>query len=132
MDKAAACFIIIDDNKIDCFIAQKILENSGKDFTCHVFHEADKALEYIKDAPEEGPVIVFVDIQMPMMNGFEFVGRFERLCMAHHQIYHIYVLSSSINEVDKEKIKSFPSVKGFLNKPLTAKVIDEVVKAASL
>lgn len=132
MNTGRADFIIIDDNKVDCFIAEKIIENSGKGENCIVFYQANEALEYIRMYHAALSVIIFVDIQMPMMNGFEFVWNFERLPIPNQHLFHIYALSSSINEADIERIQMFRSVKGFLNKPLTVSTINNVVKAASL
>ena len=129
MDTGRADFIIIEDNKVDCFIAEKTIQNSGKGLSCRIFSQASQALEYIQQQHSAGPVIIFVDIQMPTMNGFEFVESFERLALSNQHLYHIYTLTSSINERDKERINRFPSVKGFLNKPLTVDIINQVAKA---
>lgn len=131
MDTGRADFIIIEDNKVDCFIAEKTIQNSGKGSSCRIFSQASLALEHIEQQHSTGPVIIFVDIQMPTMNGFEFVESFERLALSNRHRYHIYTLTSSINERDKERIKGFPSVKGFLNKPLTVDIINQVVNAYS-
>ena len=121
-------FIVIDDNKVDCFIAEKIIKSSG-DCECLVFYQAAKALEYIKSLPAL-PVItlILVDIQMPVMNGFEFVEAFEYLPAEARKSFHIYILSSSINENDIFRVKSFTSVKKFLSKPLTNSIIKDVLK----
>ncbi|QEC53956.1 response regulator receiver domain-containing protein [Anseongella ginsenosidimutans] len=133
MDTGKADFIVIDDNKVDCFIAEKVIENSGKGESCRVFYQATQALEYIKEQHSSpGATIVFVDIQMPVMNGFQFVDYFERLPLPKQHCFYIYALSSSINQGDIERIKAFRSVKGFLNKPLTVEMINNVVKAAFL
>lgn len=126
-------FIVVDDNKVDCFIAEKTIENSGKGRKSDIFYEAAAALEYIKSLPPWPPVtIVLVDIQMPVMNGFEFVEEFECLPLIKRGLFHIYALSSSINEQDITRIQRYSSVKGFLNKPLTVDTINQVVKATSL
>jgi len=57
---------------------------------------------------------------MPVMNGFEFVEAFEKLSPDITTHYTIYVISSSINENDIHKLQQYPSVKQFLNKPLTS------------
>ncbi|MES2703578.1 MAG: response regulator [Bacteroidota bacterium] len=115
-------FIVIDDSKLDCFIAEKIIKNTGKSESIKSFLQAKDALAYITDAPLEEDVhtIMLVDIQMPVMNGFEFVEAFEKLPMDIVKNYTIYIISSSINETDLKRVHSFISVKQFLNKPLTS------------
>jgi CheY-like chemotaxis protein len=125
-------FIVVDDSKLDCFIAEKIIKNTGRAETVNTFQQATDALVYIKTlAPATIPTIVFVDIQMPVMNGFEFVEAFEALPENIRQGYSIYMLSSSINENDIAKVKGYQSVRQFLNKPLTNSAITVVLNQYS-
>lgn len=127
MSESNLSFIVIDDSKLDCFIAEKIIKNTGKTDNIKVFQQATEALEHIKSAGSiDHKTIVFVDIQMPVMNGFEFVEQFEALPDDTKQNYAIYMLSSSINENDIAKVKGYASVKHFLNKPLTNNTINSV------
>lgn len=121
-------FIVIDDSKLDCFIADKIIQNTGRSESIKVFQQATEALQYISATPAAGKTIVFVDIQMPVMNGFEFVESFEKLSDTMKADYNIYMLSSSINENDIAKVKGYSTVKHFLNKPLTNDTIKAVLE----
>ncbi len=117
-------FIVVDDSKLDCFIAEKIIQNTGRCESVRTFQQASDALSYIKELPAHNHgTILFIDIQMPVMNGFEFVEAFEQLPQDIKSAYIIYMLSSSINENDIAKVKGYPSVKQFLNKPLTGKTM---------
>jgi CheY-like chemotaxis protein len=115
-------FIIVDDSKLDCFIAEKVIKNTGKCESIRSFLQAKEALDYLSSAPvnESGKTIILVDIQMPVMNGFEFVEAFEKLPASVTDYYTIYVYSSSINENDIYRLHNYASVKQFLNKPLTS------------
>jgi CheY-like chemotaxis protein len=115
-------FIVIDDSKLDCFIAEKIIRNTGKCESIKSFLQAREALEYISTTTveEHSHTIVLVDIQMPVMNGFEFVEAFEKLPQQIVDNYTIYIISSSINENDLSKVHNYTTVKQFLNKPLTS------------
>ncbi len=115
-------FIVIDDSKLDCFIAEKIIKNTGKCESVVSFLQAKEALEFISSNSLSSlyPIIVLVDIQMPVMNGFEFVEAFEKLPISITKNYNIYVISSSINDNDLVKVPKYSSVKQFLNKPLTS------------
>ena len=113
-------FIVIDDSKLDCFIAEKIIKNTGISETIKSFLQATEALDYIKSIPvdEQTRTIILVDIQMPVMNGFEFVEAFEKLPADLIKNYTIFIISSSINENDLARVHTYATVKQFLNKTL--------------
>jgi CheY-like chemotaxis protein len=115
-------FIVIDDSKLDCFIAEKVIRNTGKCENVRSFLRAEEALDFIKHTTQEEHThtILLVDIQMPIMNGFEFVEAFEKLPGDIVTNYTIYIISSSINDNDLSKVHKYKSVKQFLNKPLTS------------
>ena len=118
-------FIVIDDSKLDCFIAEKVIKSTGKSESIKAFLQAKEALEYISTAPvdDQANTIVFVDIQMPVMNGFEFIEAFEKLPSQLTAHYSIYVISSTINENDLSRVHNYACVKKFLNKPLTSNTL---------
>lgn len=115
-------FIVIDDSKLDCFIAEKIIKNTGKCESVMSFLQAEDALEFIKtdESPQQYPTILLVDIQMPVMSGFQFVEAFEKLSLSITKRYKIYIISSSINDHDLNKVHNYHSIQQFLNKPLTS------------
>jgi len=118
-------FIVIDDSKLDCFIAEKIIRNTGMSDDVKSFTDAREALAYIKDKPagSTNKTVLIVDIQMPVMNGFEFIEALEQLSQDVQDDYLVYVLSSSINENDLNRVRSYKSVKHFLNKPLNSNTL---------
>jgi CheY-like chemotaxis protein len=119
-------FIIVDDSKLDCFITEKIIQNTGLSAGIKSFVNAKEALEYIKENPvstDGSKTIIIVDIYMPLMNGFEFIEEFERFPAPIVDNYSIYMLSSSINENDINRVANYASVKQFLNKPLKSDVL---------
>lgn len=132
MNKEKTNFIVIDDSKLDCFIAEKIIQTSGKSKAIKVFVQASEALEYIKSLalPGDEHTVMFVDIQMPVMNGFEFVEAFNMLSDDIKKDYSIYMLSSSINENDIAKVRSMPIVKQFINKPLTIDAVKQIFETS--
>jgi CheY-like chemotaxis protein len=121
-------FIVIDDSKLDCFIAEKIIRNAGVD-AVRSFTDARQVVELIKNDALNvtGQTILIVDIQMPLMNGFEFIEAFEKLPQQLQDKYDVYVLSSSTNDNDINRIKAHRSVKRYLNKPLTLNTLSSIL-----
>ena len=123
-------FIVIDDSKLDCFIAEKIIKNTGKSESIRSFLQAEEAIKFIANAPLQPDgvhTIVLVDIQMPVMNGFQFVEAFEKLSGEVRAGYTIYVISSSINENDIHKLQTYTSVRQFLNKPINSNMLTSLL-----
>ena len=123
-------FIVIDDSKLDCFIAEKIIKNTGKSDSVKSFLQAKEALEFIaNDQPDEDShTIILVDIQMPVMNGFEFVEAFEMFSPEIRRNYTVYVISSSINDNDLNRVQNYSTVKQFINKPLTSNNLTRILE----
>jgi CheY-like chemotaxis protein len=126
-------FIVIDDSKLDCFIAEKIIQNTGRSESVKTFMTASEALDYIKAAsPSVQKTMLLVDIQMPVMNGFEFLEAFENAVPSDvRNNFVINLLSSSINESDMIRAKGYKSVANFLNKPLTRVSLDKILAATA-
>lgn len=124
-------FIVVDDSKLDCFIAEKIIKNTGKCDSVISFLHAEDALEFVRtdESPQQYPTILLVDIQMPVMNGFQFVEEFEKLPSHVTMRYKVYIISSSINDHDLNRVHNYSSVQQFLNKPLTSNNLSILLSA---
>jgi len=115
-------FILIDDSELDCFIARKIITHADKSIDINSFKNAQHALEFLIARPvddKEEMTIILLDLQMPLMNGFQFVEEFEKLPPKVKKRYTTVILSSTRNTNDIYKIQSYKSVHSLLEKPLT-------------
>jgi len=115
-------FIVIDDSELDCFIVRKIIRHLHKDSTVTTFQQAQQGLSAVwESAGKSSPLftIIFLDLQMPLMDGFQFAEEFDKLPADVRKNYTIIVLSSTKNANDITQILTYDSVDGMLEKPLT-------------
>ena len=127
-------FIIIDDSQLDCFIGEKIIQNTGTFSSVKSYTQATEAYEMIKNKGvnnEEPVTIVVLDIQMPVMNGFQFVEAFEQLPEDIRANYAIFMFSSSINENDKNRLENHPCIRKFYGKPISKDIVASIVESLS-
>lgn len=118
--------LLIDDDEIDLTVNRTVLQLSGFSRNIISTQKAEDALEYLKDSSEklhEIPDVIFLDIRMPGMNGFEFLDEFEKLPEEVVSKTKIYVLSSSLDEEDRTRALRNKNVIDYLCKPLTRQMI---------
>jgi CheY-like chemotaxis protein len=124
-DKKYRSVMLIDDNEIDNLINQKMIESA--EIAQHIYTHtgAKSAIEFLRNlekldlADQVLPDIIFLDIDMPLMDGFQFLDEFEKLSIATKKKCRIVMLTSSINPQDFNRSKKYLNVKLYLNKPLT-------------
>ncbi len=125
-------FIIIDDRELDCYIAEKIVEKTGRCHTCRSFYDAKSALEYINNHDTKRPTVILLDIMMPVMNGFAFIEEFETMPEDLRKQYHIVPITTSLNQNEINLMNSYTSVVEVLRKPYSfnelSTVLNKIVK----
>jgi CheY-like chemotaxis protein len=110
-------YILIDDDPIINLVQKRIIQKVEDAATIEIFISGIKALEYFK-TNEADKQIVFLDINMPEMNGFEFLDELIKNKNINKEGLSIYILTSSLNNKDREKARRYPILKGYLGKPL--------------
>jgi CheY-like chemotaxis protein len=119
--------MLVDDNEIDNLINQKMIEAAEICDNIFLHSGAKGALEFLKNIEklnskgEDGylPDLIFLDIDMPLMDGFQFLDEFEKLSDNVKNHCKIVMLTSSLNPQDMSKAKKNKFVIKYLNKPLT-------------
>lgn len=120
--------MLIDDESFDQSLYRRLIARTGLVGEVMSFTYADEALAYLTAPKSRRADVIFLDINMPRMNGFEFLeAATERLGPEFAKIV-VVMLTTSLIEKDRERAAAFPVVRCFINKPLTVEHLQEVAQ----
>lgn len=120
---------VIDDDKIYHFLLKNLFKQNGIDVASTFFVNGSDAIDYIKKNTGEEilPDLILLDVNMPIMNGWQFLEEFGKISKDLTKTPTIYMISSSNNEVDINKSKEFDgAVKGYFLKPICKEDLDRI------
>jgi len=118
-------YILVDDDRLCNEISTMILEDALGEVNIKAFTKPEEALEFIEReyAKNSGHTILFLDINMPKINGWQFLERYDKFSEQIKLQINIYILSSSIDRADRNKAEANKNVKGFISKPLDIEIL---------
>ena len=121
--------LLIDDNDIDNFINERMITTTNFAQAVVVKSTADAALEFLRNNssnPDILPQVIFLDLNMPVMDGFGFLAEYENLPDSIKKFSKVIVLSSSISPEDINRASTNVHVVKYINKPLNEKYLDAI------
>jgi CheY-like chemotaxis protein len=125
--------LLIDDDQVYLFAATKTIEATGLAGTVEVCTNGLDALEYLNRiivSAGKLPDIIFIDINMPVMDGWEFLEEYKTLSARINNNIRIYILSSSVDKNDIMRSKDYSSVIEYVVKPVYKEKFSEILKTA--
>ena len=124
--------LLIDDEEINLFILQNLLRLSQINAEILFYNTSKKAIEYLKTLITEQkgfPDLILLDIEMPVMNGWDFLDDYRKLDKSYQKDCKIIIFTTSIIEQDILKAQSYKEVQDLLNKPMTVEMIKNIEQA---
>jgi len=122
---------LIDDDEIYVFLTKKTILKVRQDVEVEVFCDGLQAITHlkaVKDQPDLLPDVIFLDLNMPVMDGWDFLKEYQELVPAFARKNELYIVSSSISPHEMEHSKSIPVVSEFIIKPLVKEKFLEIIE----
>ena len=130
MDFKSRVFII-DDDPIHQRIAQIMISKHNLFDEYFSYTDAQKALDFLqenKNNKEALPDVILLDLNMPVLDGWDFLEIFETLIKEFKKNIRVFIVSSSVDEKDLLRSKLYVTVKGFISKPLSPDIIRSIIE----
>jgi len=136
MKKKLNCILLIDDDEPTNFLNRMTLEQVGCARQIRIVQSGQEALDFlmhrgkyeqVQDCPH--PDLIFLDINMPAMDGWEFLEKYRQLSATQKASIVMIMLTTSLNPDDEQRALSIPEINGFENKPLKADRLKEILES---
>lgn len=130
MSRKLQSILLVDDNEFDNFFHQRVIQKNDLADEILIKQGAVEALEYLKSVNNANlplPELIFLDVNMPKMNGWEFIEEYKKIKNKQKESVIIVMLTTSDNPNDLVKASSFGEVAEYRNKPLTKEMVDEII-----
>ena len=130
MGKLLKSILLIDDDEATNFFHKLIIREAKCTERVDIATDGKKALDYLTAAAKglnPIPDLIFLDINMPIMDGWEFLEHYHSLQLDNKKQIALVILSASLNPDDRKKALSYPEVSGFRNKPMNVEMLNGVI-----
>ncbi len=127
---ATTNFILIDDDVLNNMVCRKVIRNMVPQAQIQAFTDPEKGVEHMQlsvMSPTGGNTVLFLDINMPSLTGWDVLEKFHAFEKAFDKRVKVYMLSSSINPVDKERAARNKLVTGYISKPLSGNILHTII-----
>lgn len=119
--------LIVEDSEAERFFLRRCITKVRPAAKVTEFAYAAQALEFLQSADRPAVHCIFVDINMPRMNGFSFADAFADLAIEHKGMAQLWIVSHSIDPADRQQAEAHPAIEGFISKSYEVEDIDRVL-----
>lgn len=130
-DKNITSALLIDDDKFTNFYNEKIVTKHNSFKNVVSVTSGKEALDYLTNAFNNNnniPDVIFLDLNMPAMNGWEFIEEYKKLDINYTSKIDLVILTTSSNPDDFERSQDIDAVNGYINKPLSLDILDDIIE----
>jgi len=123
--------LLIDDDEIFTFMTRKIIEQTKLAEQIKIFENGKEAIEFLKKTVENKevlPEIIFLDLSMPVLDGWGFLEEYIKLKPRFEKKITLYIISSSVSPKDHERAKGYSEVSDFIIKPMSKDKFVNIIK----
>ena len=128
--KKLNCILLIDDDESTNFLHELVIKKAGVADEVISHQSGKSALDYLQTETEgkhPQPDLIFLDINMPGMNGWEFLTEYKKLEKQQQGKFVVVMLTTSLHPEDESKANQLPEITDFMNKPLTEDMLNKVL-----
>lgn len=119
--------LLVEDDPITIMVCDRIIKMTSFSEKVTSCENGKIALDFLTGNPDKDvPPIIFLDINMPVMNGWDFLDEFDKMKGSFKQLPRIYLLSSTVDPEDYKKAGSYALVSDFISKPLSREALDKI------
>ena len=121
--------LLIEDDPITIMVCDRIIKMCLFSDNVESCENGKRAIDYLAGLAEIGknfPELIFLDINMPVMNGWDFLEEYEKLDTQLKKSTRIFILSSTVDPEDYQKARDFGNVEDFISKPLNRELLERI------
>jgi len=127
MREKLKCILLVDDDREDNEFHKMVIEEMNITERIEIALNGLEALNFLKRENQTAPDIIFLDVNMPKMNGWEFLEEYHKLTREQKAKVVIIMLTTSQNPADNKRAEQFPDIAGFNSKPLTEEMMNKIL-----
>lgn len=121
--------LVIDDDEIIWVLIKDMLQELQLVKEIQTFSDGESALAFLRELPQASPLpLIVLDLNLPYLDGFEFLDLFAAEFLPHHPDAQVYILTTSVREADRQRARSYAFVRDFISKPMKIERLKAIFK----